>query len=99
MKKSTLTADGVIDSVTIVRLETELGGSANNNARVTFKDKNGKVNSNYLLAYPNYQIEGVGVYNTLLIALSQSMEVSLKITSYVNDDGDGYISGVIFDAS
>ncbi|CDL81075.1 hypothetical protein [Xenorhabdus szentirmaii] len=98
MNKVTSEKNNVIDVVTIIRLETELGGIANNNVRVTFKDRFGKIHDKFLLAYPDKQIEGIGVYTTLLFALSQAIDVTLKTTSYINGDGDGYISGIIINA-
>ncbi|MBD2813989.1 hypothetical protein ID850_04240 [Xenorhabdus sp. Flor] len=98
MNKVASSNSGVIETVTIIRLETAPEIYANNNVKVTFKDRLGNINDKFYLAYPDKNIEGIGLYNTLLSALVQSIEVTLKTTGYVEEHGYGFISGVIIDA-
>ncbi|MCG3472221.1 hypothetical protein L7750_18100 [Xenorhabdus bovienii] len=89
--------NNVIQKVRILSLETSPESSGSNNVRVIYEDHFGKVNDNLLLAYPDKYIEGIGVYNTLLIALTSNIFVTLKTTGYIDKTGLGYISGVIIE--
>ncbi|CDL82233.1 hypothetical protein [Xenorhabdus szentirmaii] len=92
-KPMNLSAAGTISNVIITTLETS--GVADNNVRVEFMDQHGTKNDKYLLQYPDKQIQGIGVYTTLLLALTNSIKVTLKTTGTIDKNGFGYISSVI----
>ncbi|MDE9502457.1 hypothetical protein KKJ17_19900 [Xenorhabdus bovienii] len=85
-----------LEEVNITRLETSPSNGANNNAQITIRDKNGIFYSNVYLAYPsNSVMESAGLYITLLIALTNSIKVSIKTTAPISSTGINYITGVI----
>ncbi|MDC9620759.1 hypothetical protein [Xenorhabdus aichiensis] len=86
----------ILEGVNITRLETSPSNTATNNAQITIRDKNGKFYSNVYLAYPsNSVIESAGLYTTLLIALTNSIKVSIKTNGPISSTGNNYITGVI----
>ncbi|MDE1474904.1 hypothetical protein [Xenorhabdus bovienii] len=86
----------ILEEVNITRLETSPANGANNNALITIRDKYGIFYSNFYLAYPsNSVMESAGLYITLLIALTNSIKVSIKTTAPISNTGSNYITGVI----
>ncbi|MBI6547230.1 hypothetical protein [Xenorhabdus lircayensis] len=83
--------------VKILQLETypKFEGTSTNNVEVTFKDQAENVYSNFYLVHPDGQIEGGGVYTTLLLALINNKVVTLKTNGFVGVHNERYITGVI----
>ncbi|OTA20252.1 hypothetical protein Xbed_01727 [Xenorhabdus beddingii] len=84
-------------NVYIVELETypKLSSKSMNNVKVTFKDYQGYMYSDFYLNYPDGQIEGGGVYLTLFLSLINERKVTLKTNGFIGAHGEKYITGVI----
>ncbi|PHM74482.1 hypothetical protein [Xenorhabdus kozodoii] len=84
-------------NVTILQLETypQFEALSTNNVEVTFKDSLGYEHNNFYLTNANGQIEGGGVYTTLLLALLNNKFVTLKTNGFVGSHNERYITGVI----
>ncbi|AOM42089.1 hypothetical protein [Xenorhabdus hominickii] len=84
-------------NVEIIELETypRFEATSTNNVKVTFKDTEEEVYTDFYLVSPDKQIEGVGLYTTLLLALIHQRKVSLKTNGFVGKHQERYIAGVI----
>ncbi|MBC8954665.1 hypothetical protein [Xenorhabdus sp. PB62.4] len=90
----------ILEGVNIIRLETSPENTATNNVKITIRDQYGIFYSNFYLAYPsNSVIESAGLYTTLLIALTNSIKVSIKIGGPLSNTGINYITSVIIRAA
>ncbi|PHM39908.1 hypothetical protein Xmau_02514 [Xenorhabdus mauleonii] len=68
---------------------------AANNVEVIFFDAQGNRHENFYLSKPDGEIQGGGVYITLLISLLDKRPVTIKTDGFVGSHGERYITGVI----